>query len=261
MITFETLKSFCSSDPLRPAMMYACRREDGWWATDGCHIICVPMTEVQQGDMRFLCDELPADAGRYPNMEGVINVKKFEPKMTITVQAINDALAQLPLTDGMKEVEREMKFIECPECGGDGEIEISESVHFRDHWLHATATCDCPVCNGHGKIPDMEDYDPENDDYDPDSPEYSTKIKTGRKIPNVEGAACHIPGAGYFKAKYAFDLLRVAREQQVSEIECGGVDYHECLLFRMHGVIVGIMPIYNDDQKIDSVEIITKNDN
>lgn len=123
------------------------------------------------------------------------------------MQAINDALAQLPLTDEMKEVEREMKFIDCPECGGDGEIEISESVHFRGHWLDATATCDCPVCNGYGKTPDMEDYDPENDDYNPDSPEYSTKVKTGRKIPNVSGTLLHIKDTGYFKATFALDLL------------------------------------------------------
>lgn len=59
MITYETLKSFCGDDLVRPQMMYACRRADGWWATDAWRIIYVPMTECQQGDMRFLCDEMP----------------------------------------------------------------------------------------------------------------------------------------------------------------------------------------------------------
>lgn len=54
----------------------------------------------------------------------------------------------------------------------------------------------------------MEDYDPENDDYNPDSPEYSTKVKTGRKIPNVSGTLLHIKDTGYFKATFALDLLR-----------------------------------------------------
>lgn len=80
MITFDTLKSFCSSDPLRPAMMYACRRADGWWASNGHKIICVPMEECQQGDVRFLCDEMPKDIGNYPDVEAVVDVKGFTPK-------------------------------------------------------------------------------------------------------------------------------------------------------------------------------------
>ena len=255
MITYETLKTFCGDDPIRPQMMYACRRADGWWATDGFKVIYVPMEECQQGDVRFFGDEMPKDIGKFPNVEAVVNVKGFTPKFTITVQAINDALAQLPETDEMVEVERELKFIDCPECGGDGEIEISDTIYFHGHCLDATATCECPVCHGYGQIPDIEDYDPEHDDYDPDSPEYSTKVKTGRKVPDVSGTLLHIKGNAYFKAKFALDLLRVAREQGVTEIECRGSDYSRCIQFRVHGVIVGIMPCFNGDEKLEYIDI------
>ena len=255
MITYETLKTFCADDTLRPQMMYACRRADGWWATDGHRVICVPMEECQQGDVRFLCDEIPKEIGKFPNVEAVVDVKGFTPKFTVSVQAINDALAQLPLTDEMKEVEREMNFIECPECGGEGEIEISDTIHFNGHWLDAEATCECPVCHGYGQIPDKEDYDPKNDDYDPDSPEYSTMVPTGRKVPDVSGTLLHINGTGYFKAKFALDLLRVAKEQGVDEIECRGSSYRDCIQFRIHGVIVGFMPCFNGDGKLESIDI------
>ncbi len=255
MISYETLKSFCADEDLRPQLMYACRRSDGWWATNGQKVIYAPMEECQQGDARFFCDEMPKDVGKYPNVEAVVNVKGFTPKFTITVQAINDALAQIPLTDEMKEVEREMEFIDCPECGGDGEIEISEIIYFRNHRLNAEATCECPVCHGYGKIPDKEDYNPKYDDYDPDSPEYSTKVKTGKKIPNVSGTILHINKSGYIKAAFALALLRVAREQGVDEIECSGSNYLDCILFRMHGVIVGILPVYNVDNELKYIDI------
>lgn len=255
MITYETLKSFCADDTLRPQMMYACRREDGWWATDGHRVICVPMEECQQGDVRFLCDEMPKEIGKFPNVEAVVNVKGFTSKFLVPVKAIEDAMAKLPLTDEMREVEREMKFIKCPECGGDGEIEISETVHFRGHWLDAEATCECPVCHGYGEIPDKEDYDPTKEEYDPESPEYSTMVPTGRKVPDVSGTLLHIKGNGYFKARFFNDLLRVAREQGVTEIECQGSNYRNCIIFRLHGVLIGFMPTYNGDGKADSIDI------
>lgn len=255
MITYETLKTFCADDTLRPQMMYACRRADGWWATNGQKIICVPMEECQQGDVRFLCDEMPKGIGKFPNVETVVDVKGYTPKFTVSVQAINDALAQLPMTDEMKEVEREIKFIKCPECGGDGEIEISHTIHFRGHWLDAEATCECPVCHGYGQIPNIEDYNPNKDDYDPDSPEYSTMVPTGRKVPDVSGILLHIPGNAYFSAAFALDLLRVAREQGVDEIECSGSDYRKILVFRMHGVLVGCMPCFNGDGKLECTDI------
>lgn len=255
MITYETLKSFCSEDLLRPALQYACRRADGWWASDGSRIICVPMDECQQGDLRFYCNELPKEAGNYPNVENVVDVKSFTPKFIVTTKAINHAMSKLPVTDEMVEVEREMKFVECPECGGDGEIEISETIHFRGHWLNAEATCECPVCHGYGQIPDKEDYNPKNDDYDPDSPEYSTMVPTGRKVPDVNGTLLHIPFNAYFKAAFALDLLRVAREQGVDEIECSGSNYRDVLIFRMHGVIVGLMPSFVCSNKFKSVDV------
>lgn len=255
MITFETLKSFCAYDTLRPQMMYACRREDGWWATDGTRIICVPMEECQQGDVRFLCDEMPNDVPKYPNVEAVVDVKGFTPKLTISVQAIEDAMAKLPLTDEMKEVESEITFKQCPQCGGGGEIRIRESVYFNGRWLDAEATCECPVCHGYGKIPDIEDYNPEEDDYDPDDEKYSTMVPTGRKVPDVRGVLLHIHGNAYFKVAFALDLLRVAREQGVDEIECSGSDYRKVLIFRMHGVLVGFMPCLNVDDKLESIDI------
>lgn len=215
----------------------------------------MPMEECQHGDLRFQCDEMPKDAGKFPNVEAVVDVKGYTPKFTVSVQAINDALAQLPETDEMKEVEREMKFIECPECGGDGEIEISETVHFRGHWLDAEATCECPVCHGYGQIPDKEDYDPTKEEYDPDSPEYSTMVPTGRKVPDVSGTLLHIKNNAYFKAAFAIDLLRVAREQGVDEIECSGSDYRKILIFRMHGVLVGFMPCFIGDDKLEGIDL------
>lgn len=254
MITYETLKTFCATNTIHPVMNYACRRTDGWWATDGHRVICVPMEECQQGDLRFLCDEMPDNVGRFPNVEAVVDVKGFATKFSITVQAINDALAKLPLTDETVEVEREMKFLKCPQCGGSGDIDISESIYFNNHWYHAEATVDCPICHGYGQIPDKEDYDPKKEDYDPESPEYSTKVKTGKKIPDVDGALLHIKDNAYIQAAYALGLLRVAREQGVEQIECSGSDYRKILVFRMNGVIVGIMPFFNDGS-IKSIEI------
>lgn len=258
MITYETLKSFCAVDNfLRPALNYACRREDGWWASDGWRIICVPMEETQQADLRFHCDELPKSVGRYPNVESVVDIKSFEPTYYIEAKAIEDAIAKLPLIDEYKEVEEDLTFITCPECDGSGEIELDDTIRFNGNRYEVCATTECPICHGHGKIPDIEDYDPDEDDYDPDDDDkYNTMVATGRQIPDTNGTCLHLNNVGYIRTKAAYDILRVAREQQVSVIECQESDYSDCCLFRMHGVIVGIMPLYVDDKlKSSSIDV------
>ena len=241
MITYETLKTFCATDPLRPILNYAFRGKEGWWATDAQRLIYVPMEECMQGDERFQRDEIPENAGRYPNVESTFDVHSFTTKFLIPVKAIEDAINRLPLTEEMQEVERELKFIDCPECNGDGEIDITESILFNHHFYEAEATVECPICHGYGKIPDKEDYNPEKEDYDPESPEYSTWVPTGKMIPNVFSTFFRIPDFGYFRTSCFLDLIRVASEQGVTEIECSGLDDTHAACFRAHGVIVYIM--------------------
>jgi len=243
-VTYETLKSFCADEyALRPQLHYAIKRGEYWWASDGYRIICVPMNQTQQGDMRFLCDEMPNDAGAYPNVESIIDVKGFKSKFTIKVSAIKDAMSNLPKIDAYAEVKRELNFIECPECD-DGEIEIEDSVYYKGNRYELIATCQCPICHGYGKIPDVEGYDPDCDDYDPDEAStYIEMVKTGRKIPDLENTMLHIKGTAYIKSSNFNSLLRVANEQGVSEIECAGGNYNSCVVFRMNGVIVGLMPM------------------
>lgn len=251
MITYETLKSFCADQyDLQKSMVYACRREDGWWATDAHRIICVPMSEVQQGDMRFLCDEMPEDVGAYPRVENVVDVKGFTNKFTIEVSALVDALSKLPLTDEMKAKKQELEFVDCPECHGKGEIEIEDTIYYEGQSFDVYAEAECPICHGYGKIPDIDDYVPKEDDYDPkEENDYIVYEKTGKQIPDTKNSALHIPSTGYIDASYAKDLIRVAKEQGVDKIECQGGNYENVILFRMHGVVVGLMPMYVGSEK------------
>lgn len=257
-ITYETLKSFCAEKyDLRPQLHYAIKRGEYWWASNGYRIICVPMNQTQQGDMRFLCDEMPNDVGTYPNVENIIDVKGFTPEFTFNISAINEALEKLPKVDEYKEVKRDIEFIDCPECD-DGEIEIEDTVYYRGSTYSVSATCQCPICHGYGKIPDFEDYDPDEDEYDPDEDEtYFEKVKTGRKIPDTKETLIHFKDVAYIRACFMDSLLRVAREQNTDQIECSGGDYGRCVIFRVNSVIVGLMPVLRDyHEQVQSVDII-----
>lgn len=254
-ITYETLKSFCSEYDIHTELQYATKRKDGWWASDGRRIICVPMDQTQKGDIRFLCEELPKEL-KYPPVEDIIDVKGFIPEFTFNISAINEALEKLPKVDEYREVERDIKFIKCPECD-DGEIEISDSICYKGKGYDLYATCVCPICHGYGKIPDIDDYDPDEDDYDPDDEEYTTKEKTGRKIPDTKGTLIHFKDVAYIKACFMDSLLRVAREQNTDQIECSGGNYNRCVIFRINSVIVGLMPVLRDyHEQVQSVDVI-----
>ena len=257
-ISYDTLKSFCGKDDYRAALRFAVKRKDGWWATDGRRIICVPMEHTQQGDLRFLSDEFPDNVGKFPNVESIIDVAGFTPKFTLNALQIKRALDKLPLVYAYADKERAIKYITCPECDGDRTIEIDDTVYFNGEYYDVSAECECPICHGYGVIPDFKDYNPDKDDYDPEVDKTITyKVKTKRKVPDTSSTLIHLKDVAYFDGQYLIGLLQIAREQGVIEIECAGGDYVHLVLFRLDGVIVGLMPTLNEDDRMPSIDIET----
>lgn len=180
-ITYEQIKKFCDDDPIRP-ILHEPRLIDGrWYASDGHFIISIPEAIVKY-DESFEKNKIECN---YPDVKRFLQEESVKADKTVDVSIIEAAFIKLPMIDEEVEKEFPIKYIDCP-CCRDGKIEVSDSVLFKNHWIGVDAEVDCPVCHGYGKIPDWDDYDPENDDeYDPKfDTTYTKMVKTGNKVPD-----------------------------------------------------------------------------
>ena len=183
-ITYKHLHNFCDQpDTLRPKLLYPALIAGRWYATNDRVLISVPKEYVVEDERLY--DGCKIE-GRYPNVKAIIQEEYFFPPGVVKIDTIKAAFAKLPMVEEEVEQEFPINYIDCP-CCDDGEIEISGDIHFKNHWIDVEAKVECPVCHGYGKIPDWDDYDPEEEDegYDPDNDKtYTKKVKTGNIIPS-----------------------------------------------------------------------------
>ena len=184
-ITYEQLHNFCEKpDTLQPKLLYPSIAGGRWYATNRRVLISVPKEYVIEDERLY--DGCKIE-GRYPNVKGVINEEYVRATKGVDISLIKAAFAKLPTVEEEVEQEIPINYIDCP-CCHNGEIEISGDVHFKKQWIDVEATVECPVCHGFGKIPDWDDYNPnEDDEYDPDNDTtYVNMVKTGNMIPDYE---------------------------------------------------------------------------
>ena len=185
-ITYEQLHNFCEkSDTLRPKLLYPALIAGRWYATNALILISVPKDYVIEDERLYDGCKIK---GRYPNVKGVINEENVRATKSVDLSVIKAAFAKLPMVEEEVEQEFPINYIDCP-CCKYGEVEVRGDVHFKERWIDVEATVECPVCHGYGKIPDWDDYDPEEEDegYDPDYDKiYTKKVKTGNMLPDYE---------------------------------------------------------------------------
>jgi len=169
MVTYEQMKRFCADDCLRAALMEP-HKVDRWWCASNSYILIY--------DEEVLFDEkcVKTTDGKFPNVLAVFNPDNFRAEGSLTLERLNISFDAIPRVEVMREVSKPFKLVNCPSCN-DGEIEISDDIRYRNKYYEATATVECPICHGYGKIPDTDKYDPEND-Y-PESFELTEEIHTG----------------------------------------------------------------------------------
>lgn len=185
-ITYEHLHMFCAkSDSLRPKLLHPALMGGRWYASNSRILISVPKDYVIEDERLY--DGCKIE-GRYPNVKSVINEENVRATKGVGISIIKAAFSKLPMVEEEVGQEIPINYIDCP-CCDDGEIEINDNIHFKKHWISVEANVECPVCHGYGKIPDWDDYDPEEDDegYDPDyDTTYVKKVKTGNMVPDYE---------------------------------------------------------------------------
>lgn len=124
------------------------KNEEGWkWlypdpfiqrehvtGTDGKHAVNIPVSFFP-ADTGFKASNTPGIEELFEKME------EFEkPAITITLDAINTVLDQVPTT----------KYETCPECNGDGWVTYRYRCKMQDKTL--TAPEPCPICDRRGLI-------------------------------------------------------------------------------------------------------------
>lgn len=102
--------------------------------TDGHHAVNIPLP--------FFHSDPCFKASEKPNFEELFDkMEKFEkPAITITLDAINAILGQVPTT----------KYETCPECNGDGWVTYRYRCKMKDKTL--TVQEPCPICDRRGVI-------------------------------------------------------------------------------------------------------------
>lgn len=218
MITYELLKSFCSDCELRPALRYAVRIEGRWWATDSKIVIAVPFDKCHPNDVRFTMDEMPKDIGAYPDILSATKINSFSPSGVLTVSQLQATLDKLPLVHKMVEVEKEINYIECPECD-NGQISVCKTVYFNGYSYDADGEVECPICHGYGQMSDFDNYDPDKDDYNPETDKtYIATVQSKQMVRDLENSVIDLGGVTV-KAAYIEKLLSVAKAMNVESIE------------------------------------------
>lgn len=256
MIRYETLKSFCAKEEeKRQALKYAVRINDRWYASDSYVGICVPMEHCEKSDIRFQMNEIPEVAGRYPNIEAVMRYEEFKPTHTLDLRDLEALEGKLPQVPETKKVEKEIHYIDCPECD-NGEIELSESIRFKHKYYSVEAKAECPICHGYGKIPDWDDYNPKEMEYDPDVDKTSYFDKpTGNTIPDSK-ALVSVLGA-FVTYENLVRLLDIAKDTHTRYVECTKGD--NVIKFMLSGVMCIICTVFVDDKENkDFVELKSK---
>lgn len=244
MIQFETLKSFCGKPEFNmESQAYAVRISKWWWATDRHALIAVPFTKCKHGDKRFQKDEIPENVGKFPNVLGLVNPEKFQPKGKLSVEHLREALNKIPMTEELEEVESPLNYIKCP-CCKNGEIEITRSLKYNGRYYEAEAVAECPICHGYSKIPDFDDYNPLEMEYNPSTDNtYKHNIPSGRMCPDYSNTVLKI-GEIYIIPKEIERLLKVVEDMGVTEIEHGDIGYPQPLACMIDGVFVYMMNIF-----------------
>lgn len=237
MVRYETLKKFCSTDILRESLQFVKRIDNNWYASDG-HVACRVSEEAKHSDDILYLTEYPNDL-RYPNIEAVLPETVSDNAIQMSVKEIKNSFQNLRKVREHRDVEEEIHYKECDcnDCYG-GKVTLTESVIYKGHYYDLEEEVDCPVCHGHGVIPDIEDYDPDEDDYDPETDKTHIVSKwTGRMIPDFE-SAIEIHGITV-KAKYLKLMTEVAEEMGTDTVS---VDRkNDMLIVGMKGVLIGIM--------------------
>lgn len=241
-ITYEQLHNFCEQpDTLRPKLLYPCLMSGRWYATDSKVLISVPKEYVVEDERLY--DGCKIE-GRYPNVKAVFDEAYFRSQGVVKIDTIKTAFPKLPMVDEYVEKELPINYIDCP-CCDDGKIELHESVRFHKRHIDVDHEVDCPVCHGYGKIPDWEDYDPDDDgEYDPDNDTtYTKEVKTGNKIPDYEHGIITCGGS-----KFNAGRLKVIADF----FDSIGADDVDCeikrdtIIFEYDGIFILLMGVYDE---------------
>lgn len=240
MVRYETLKKFCKNDELRPAYKYVKQINGKWYATDG-HAACrVDENTKHPDDILYGTDEFPSDC-RYPSIERVMPDTIGEDVAHMNIREIQDKISKLRKVKKMIGVEEEIHYKECDcnDCYG-GKVTLTESVRYKGHYYDLEEEVDCPVCHGHGVIPDIEDYDPIEDDYDPETDKTHIVNKwTGKMIPDMD-APVEVLGKKV-RVRYLKLVLEVARDMETDNFKAKWME--DMLVIDVKGVMICIMVV------------------
>lgn len=128
-----SLDAFCSMDESRKALMRPFALDGHTYATDGKIAVRVPGESAPE-----VVEKETADL--FPKVKKIIEDGKAAATTWVTPTRIPD----MELCETCKGIPPEPKEADCPECGGDGEVYLSNNYH--DY------QCDCITCDGDGTV-------------------------------------------------------------------------------------------------------------
>lgn len=124
-MNLELLQSFCQDDPER-CLGRPWTKDSFTYASDGFILVRVPAIDKDPGGRGTAVEKLYAEAGLIPE-DGWLDLPTI-PDPPVCSKCKGDADANR----------------ECPECDGDGEVDLYNS--------YSSYTCDCKTCGGSGEI-------------------------------------------------------------------------------------------------------------
>lgn len=151
-IGFDTLKTFCAEESLRPQYLFPCLKDGYWCATDG-RILVMAKDSVCEDNIQCYDESL----GKYPNVFAVFNPRSFDPSCEVRLCDMEGALSKVPREKGYTKKEIETEYETCEACFGSGQL--TNEVLFRGSYIEYNT--ECPICHGYGKVPVSNEYDPE----------------------------------------------------------------------------------------------------
>lgn len=146
-----------------------------------------------------------------PNIGAVMNPQNIKAERTITAEQIRAAVNEIGYED---------EVVTRPKAERPKMIE-------------------CPICHGHGKIPDSELYDPDEVEYPSDYIEYE-EVKTGNKVIKENGLISL--GGLFFNARYMENVLQVMHAIDADSVQCA-IDGDK-LFFVLPNIYICVMRTY-----------------
>lgn len=181
------------------------------WASEG-HIMIMVNRECVSGEYKTW------------NPKGKIPVREYNCDCPLSVSDLQDALDRYPKVD---EILTTYEEVECPECGGSGEVDAEYMADYDDEDYIISGAC--PICDGFGKI-DKE-----------------TSVPTGNKVPKAD-SIIHL-GKGYFGWHHFKTIIKTCELLGIKKMRLVRTSEKDLNIIELSKDIhIGFMPMYLDDE-------------